>query len=138
MTDRTAWDRAVAEWTSASMIREAAEKFGPGYRLGETEMLNECILEQKYGKRDGARPGTEARAAYDAEFERSSTELEKYWGAYRDPALEAAQRLLTTPAPDFEALRLKIDIVTEEELQCYGGTENAFDYVQADAQRLAA
>lgn len=138
MTDRTNWDRAVAAWTAASLIREAAEKFGPGDRLEYSHTLNLIILEEKFGKRSAARTGSEAHNAFYEEDARHEAESEAYFTTYRDPATEAAQLLVSIPAPDFDALRFKIKLVNDEELHRYKETENAFELVQADAIRLAA
>jgi hypothetical protein len=138
MTDRTAWDRAVAAWTAASMIREAAEKFGPGDRIEYENTLNNIILEREFGKREGVKAGTAGHDAFSKESLRYEAENEKYWNTYRDPALEAAQLLVSIAAPDFAALRFKIDLINEEELHRFKGTENVFELVEADAIRLAA
>ncbi|MPT48732.1 MAG: hypothetical protein E2598_09980 [Sphingobium sp.] len=137
MMSRTAWNAAMAQYNLAALVRDAAGEFGPLFRGEQLNIANEYMLEQKYGCRSAAAKGTETRAAYDAEAFRHEALMDPYYEKYGDPKREAAQALVKIPAPDLDALRFKVDLIKSEELYCYVGTEDAFDYVEADAQRLS-
>ena len=57
---------------------------------------------------------------------------------YYAPARDAAIELVKTPAPDNAAMQAKIDVIKSFQLQLDDETRSVFDFVRADALRLAA
>lgn len=136
--DRTAWDKAYAAYLSAKMVYEAAEAFGPGELMERGNRRDEYALEAKYGKRNRQVRGSEGDLAFDAMENSHESERDKYCGEYYDPYLNAAEALAFTPAPDWQSLRIKMEIIKEVGVHQYHEGTIVFDAFAADAKRLAA
>lgn len=65
-------------------------------------------------------------------------DYEEEYGERLDARCEALRRLWRTPAPDLDALALKIDLAIEHELGMLAGGATCLAAIQGDAQRLAA
>lgn len=136
---RTAWEAAFNRYSLAVMMRESAKAFGPIYKAEEDHLRNTYAIKRKFGvEKKAALKGSDAWAAYNAEDSRQQDEMDALYERYYDPVREIAQEIVKIPAQNLIELRFKVKLIENEELYCYAGTEDAFDYVEADAKRIAA
>lgn len=103
-----AWDVALAAYREADAVRAEFEVATSAASAGP-----------------GGRPFDEQEALDDA------------YGVFVDAADEAMLRLLKAPAPDLEALVVKIGLISAHSVWENDGGEDCLAWLEADARRLA-
>lgn len=134
--DRTVWDTAFRKYELAALLQDACRDFGPEFQINEKYIREEWALEATHGKRATICLNSDAPKEFYAMDMQREQEIEALTPIYYDPALTAAQTLVMTPAPDIAAMRFKVDLVNNLDLECYPDTENVFEVVRADVERL--
>lgn len=117
------------EGEAVSPLHHPPEADGPGRRAADQ------------GRGDDWARAVEAYEAAEAEVQDAvgwPAEFEEEYGERLDARCEALRELWRTPAPDLDALALKIDLAIEHELGMLAGGATCLAAIQGDAQRLAA
>lgn len=136
---RVAWDRALAAYHAARIIMEASESFGPQFEQSEEWGRERARLESEYGSYENAKAHPEGKLLAAAAWDKSQAADEAAAERFFQPLWTAANQVAVTPAPDMAALRIKLDIITREEVwnDPYF-TGDAFKMVEAEARALLA
>lgn len=123
-SSRSEWDRRVLAYRAAELLRRADEKFGA------LANAMEAWLVAKHESGD-EKPS-------DGAFERIRTAEERHYRAYCDQVEEAAIALAMTPAPNLDAVEIKLAVIEREDL---AGSERPLplmDMIAADVRRLVS
>lgn len=115
MNDVTAWRAALAEWQRARALMDAFYDIGPMYRASEDWRLGRQDLVDTYGSIDNAKQDPAGAQEFERIWSHHKSwedRQEEFYG----PADEAARQLILTPAPDLDAILVKIDVTKKHEL----------------------
>jgi hypothetical protein len=115
---RLAWEDALHEWKRACALRDAFYEIGPMEWANNQWGWDQRALEGKYGSLEKARLHPQGKLEYDRAWN-ASRNVEAVQDQYYEPADDAAWRLLRTPAPDVDAVRIKLDAVKKHELHLH-------------------
>lgn len=121
--DRTLWDKAHHEYRRLTMLDDAY------YKLGPVEWANEAFEQAKL-QRDSD-PDALRRAGEALHKATMASE------AYYVPAREAALVLVRTPAPDLDAVLVKMEL-HDRHLESTVHNELTWTCIVADLERLKA
>jgi hypothetical protein len=131
------WDDALASYRYCRALMEANEKFGPYHAAMENFDHERDRISKEYGGWQRARSTPDGKKQADRAWEACNAAEKEYSAEYLEPVWAAARKLVSTPAPDLAALRIKIEVIDREEVwndaQFAGDT---WDIVNEDAARL--
>ena len=128
------WAQRYAAFSIKRILRDADAAFGDLAQADEVRTATLAALENNAGS------GIEtisARAAQDAnrEFRRAE---DRYWTCFSEPVQSAARLVVLTPAPDVEALAIKLQLIREFELDLDKDMPRApMEILMEDGERLA-
>jgi hypothetical protein len=128
INDRSAWDRQLAEYRRQRALMDA------NYEFGALAKANREF------ERDKARIDRATMSAeWDAIWARL-TEVEQWtYDTFVVPTWRTAADLANIPAPDFDAVAFKIELIKAEDLNGYDYMKREpFDIIAEDIARLAA
>ena len=109
------WEAAVIDWKAARGLMDAFYAIGPMYRAHADWTCSGFDLDAEYGSVDEAKKHPTGRRKVEKRFAAYS-KVEETQSDYYEPADEAARRLIRTPAPDIEAVLIKIEVTKLHEL----------------------
>ena len=135
--DRQVWNRRVAEWRKLNALMNAERKWGACSRSNEDLKRLEYEMVAKHGTWQAAFASEEDGARCAAFNKESDALCAAEVANYVDPADRAAIALALTPAPDLDAMLLKIAVIEEHELDNMTWmTRDVMDVLREDAARF--
>jgi hypothetical protein len=138
VSSRAAWDAAHADYLRKDALHRACRQFGHGtdaYRNLETVRHEHTGRSDSRGMANLSGP---AAAAVRAALDRLNDLADSEGLAYADPAEDAAIVLVSLPAPDINAVEVKIAVIVEHGLDNHRDMPaHPFDIIEADVRRLA-
>lgn len=129
-----AWDNAVKSWRLACALQDAFYKIGPMREANRDYELRKTEIAERYGSLGKARANAKGAEELDRAFD-VMTGAEDLSVKYVTDADRAAERMLRVPAPDIEAVRVKIDAAKDHALVDDLGDE-VWRIISADIVRL--
>lgn len=135
---RETWDARYSRFRLLAALRQADERFGARYAAAEKVDRARLALEMQFGCIERAMRDPEGKAALRLLNEEDDAAGAVLAEVYYDPEFDAAAALLITPAPDAEAVEIKVKLAGDYDFQCYDGLPDPFEAVNADVQRLFA
>ncbi|KFG90035.1 hypothetical protein BV98_002208 [Sphingobium herbicidovorans NBRC 16415] len=106
------WAQRYAAFSIKRILRDADAAFGDLAQADEVRTATLAALENEAGSSIETISG---RAAQDANREFRHAE-DRYWTCFSEPVQSAARLVVLTPAPDVEALKIKLQLIREFEL----------------------
>jgi hypothetical protein len=114
-TVQNAWDAALTEWKAARGLMDGFYAIGSMYRANDDWTRSGYDLETEFGSIDAAKRHPTGKRKVDKRFA-AYAKVEETQSDYYEPADEAARRLIRTPAPNVDAVLLKIEVTKTHEL----------------------
>lgn len=131
---RAAWDASYFVYRARLALLTAEEKFGA---LPSAEGAYDTLvasLENDHGARWREDPVAQALA--DSAFDAIQAAEDGYYTRYVTPLTEAQCELLRLPAPDFDAVQIKADVMASYGLGFRDLGASPCDIIAADVERL--
>lgn len=129
------WDRLHHAYRLAVALYDANDAFGYTKAINNEHDRLRYDLDQKYGNWRKA-PAVD-QAAVRASLQRCNDASERSLDLYVNPADRAAIALMLTPAPDVDAVHIKIAIAAKHELDnTTGMPREPMDIIIEDVRRL--
>jgi len=138
--ERDLWDRTLARYQAAKLISSASEAWGPHHLANddyEREQASVCDVRLPAAFRAALAANTKKAAKWEAFFTRFRAVEEFLNTAIYRPMWAAELDLARCPAPDMDALRIKLDIIKDDEV--WNGEDvdgECWEAVLADVERL--
>jgi len=134
---RAEWDARLYDYQLARVLVDADQTFGTLNMASEAHERERQRVVAEFGSWERAvreRGDDErARRAYAACRAAEQENLELYC----EPMWAAARALVSTPAPDLAAIKIKLEVITKEEVWIDGTFDgDCWEIVKADAARL--
>lgn len=133
------WTRRLAHYRRLHARAKAEEETG-AFRAAN-DAYNEVFAEMtaRFGTWPKARRSKTAKPLCTAAFARITAAEAAYCRQYTVPLEKAVLALVRTPAPDLHALRAKIEVMRDQEVDCLDGTpSDPLEVVWEDVRRLTA
>jgi hypothetical protein len=130
MVEAEAWHELLSEYRALRALKVADEKYGPLFSANFEHQIAREAAE--------ADPSDDARCRVSAAYQANEAALEVHMARYWAPWLNAGIALVRAPAPDLEAVDVKLMVIDEaglEEREDEPG--ELFRIVADDVQRLA-
>jgi hypothetical protein len=132
------WKRRLLRWRSSNLLMRADEQFGDYRHESDEQELERAELVARYGSIPAAKADPAGREAWESLWARMSATEERRNRRFIARADRAAAVLMLTPAPDMEAIELKIEVIKEHELDNWKGMpREPIDVIAEDLRRLA-
>lgn len=129
---RASWDAALFNWKAACIMQEAYSEIGPLAEANDLYRNDTDVLATRYGSLRRAKANAQGKAAFAR-----VTAVEDEGRRHYEAADQAAVQLLRTPAPDIDAVRLKIQVIKDHDLHISLESE-PWTIITRDLERLAA
>lgn len=133
-SSRSTWDAAVFNWKAACITQEAYSEIGPLAEANDRYRDDTDKLATRYGSIRRAKANVQGKAAIEAAFARV-TAVEDEGRRHYEAADRAAVQLLRTPAPDIDAVRIKIQVTKDHDLHISLESE-PWTIITRDLERL--
>jgi len=114
---RTSFDRRLARYRRLAARAEEAATTGWFRAANDRHGREEAEIKARFGGWKEARGCPEGKPLCDAVWRRLDDAEDAYWERCTAPMQKAAVTVALTPAPDLDALRAKIAVMREQELE---------------------
>lgn len=131
---RAAWDAAHAICRARQALHDADVKFGANRAANGQMKLVEVDLKCRFGSDWRSHP--EAKREWDAASSEMQVAEDAYYTRSVKPLFDAQLGLLNTPAPDLDAVQVKIEIIADFAFTFDDIGRPPAEIIAADVERL--
>jgi len=133
--DESMWRQLHADFRRLRLMRDADAAFGA---LAAADEKHAATMAQLKAKAGSDAEATSSRAATES-YRCFRAAEEGYWQEFSEPVQAAARRLTLTPAPDVDALEVKVRLIREFELDLDKEMPgDVMSILQQDSERLGS
>jgi hypothetical protein len=134
---QSTWDARLLEYRLARILYDADAAFGPFDAACRTFEEEKARIDREYASRERAKAAPDGAVRLERAWVRITAAETRNTGRHLEPLWEAARQLAYVPAPDFPAVKIKMEVIQLEELWNDGNMEqDAFELIAADVARL--
>lgn len=132
------WTRRLAHYRRLHARAKAEAETGAFRAANDRHDEAFAEITARYGNWRKALRSKTGKPLCAAAYARIAAAESAYCRQYTVPLEKAALALMRTPAPDLQALRAKIEVMRDQEVDCFDGTpSDPLEVVWRDVQRLA-
>lgn len=132
------WNRRLARYRRLHARWKAEAETGAFRAANDLYYREQAGLSARFGSWEKARRSRIGKPLCAAAFARVSAAEDAYYDRCTAPMHRAAIRLALTPAPDLQALLVKINLILEHQFETFDcAVEHPYEVLRDDVRRLA-
>lgn len=137
--NRVKWERRLARYRLLAALEVSHRKFGGYFETTDKTARERLLINDEYGSWNAAGVDPQGLQRVDAVFQAEEAISDLHCKRFAAPADRAATLLVLTPAPDIDAVELKIKVIQDNDMVMWTAFEDGrlMGAVAADVKRLS-